>query len=426
MSFSATTLEDPHLMDRTPARPRVRSTHAFLALLTLVVVFLTACAPPFPPDDPFYRPPSPLPAGDPGDVISSRTSRYTTDPLTKAPVPNVSSWQVMYRSTDALGQAMPVTGTVLVPTTPWNGPGSRPLVSYAVGTRGVGDQCAPSYTLTQGADYEGGFIKGALDRGFAVAVSDYQGLGTPGGHTYMVGPAQGHAVLDVARAATRLPGTGLSANTPIGLMGYSQGGGGAGWAAQLESTYAPELNIKGTAIGGVPGDLTATAEFLNGSTFVAFALMTAIGFDSAYPELDLVTYLNERGVELAQTALDMCLVDVDGFATLINTAFTRIEDYVTTNPLDTAAWQQRLNENKLGATKPAAPVYQSHGLIDEIVPFQQAADLRRTWCDQGANVTWSVQLAEHLLGLVGYQTPSLDFLGARFANTPVTSNCSLP
>ena len=408
------------------ARQRARSKPALLALLTLVVTLLAACAPPFPGDDPFYRPPSPLPAGEPGDVINSRTSRFTTDPVTKAPVPNVSSWQIMYRSTDALGQPIPVTGTVLVPTTPWTGPGSRPLVSYAVGTRGVGDQCAPSYTLTQGADYEGGFIKGALDRGFAVAVSDYQGLGTPGGHTYMVGPAQGHAVLDVARAATRLPGTGLSSSTPIGLMGYSQGGGGAGWAAQLESTYAPELNIKGSAIGGVPGDLTATAEFLNGSTFVAFALMTAIGFDAAYPELDLPTYLNERGVELAQRALNLCLVDVDGFATLINTAFTRIEDYVTTNPLDTAAWQQRLNENKLGATKPAAPVFQHHGLIDEIVPFQQAADLRRTWCNQGANVTWSVQLAEHLLGLVGGQSPSLDFLGSRFANTPVTSNCNLP
>jgi hypothetical protein len=35
-------------------------------------------------------------------------------------------------------------------------------------------------------------------------------------------------------------------------------------------------------------------------------------------------------------------------------------------------------------------------------------------------------VAEHLLGLVGYQTPALDFLGARFANTPVTSNCNVP
>ena len=50
------------------------------------------------------------------------------------------------------------------PTAAWTGTGSRPLVSYAVGTRGVGDDCAPSYTLSQGADYEGSFVKALLDK----------------------------------------------------------------------------------------------------------------------------------------------------------------------------------------------------------------------------------------------------------------------
>ena len=133
-------------------------------------------------------------------------------------------------------------------------------------------------------------------------MSDYQGLGTPGPHTYMVGPAQGRAVLDIARAAQRLPGTGLSSSSPVGLMGYSQGGGAAGWAAELAATYAPELQVKGSVLGGVPGDLTATAEFLDGSLFVAFALMASLGLDAAYPELDLERYLNPRGQELVQTA----------------------------------------------------------------------------------------------------------------------------
>ena len=83
----------------------------------------------------------------------------------------VTSRQILYRSTDALGQPMAVTGTVLVPTAPWTGSGPRPLVAYAVGTRGVGDDCAPSYTLSQGADYEGFFVKSLLDQGWAVAVS---------------------------------------------------------------------------------------------------------------------------------------------------------------------------------------------------------------------------------------------------------------
>jgi hypothetical protein len=118
--------------------------------------------------------------------------------------PGVTARQVLYRSTDALGEPMAVSGTVLVPTAPWAGPGSRPLVSYAVGTRSLGDDSAPSYTLSQGAEYEGLFVKGLLDQGWAVAVSDYQGLGTPGLHTYLVGPAQGHAVLDMARRCGRL------------------------------------------------------------------------------------------------------------------------------------------------------------------------------------------------------------------------------
>jgi hypothetical protein len=397
------------------------------ALLVLLVVFVTAaCDPPFPGDDAFYTPPSPLPAGQPGDVIRSRAATYTLDPIGHAPQNGVRSTQVMYRSTDALGQPMAVTGTVLVPTAPWLGFGPRPLVTYGVGTRGLGDDCAPSYTLTQGADYEGLFIQALLDKGWAVVVSDYQGLGTPGVHTYMVGPAQGRAVLDAARAALRLPGTGLTSTSPVGIMGYSQGGSSAGWAAQLESTYAPELNVKGTAAGGVPGDLEATAEFLDGSLFVAFALMASLGLDAAYPELNLETYLNAEGEELLETAQDMCLVDVDGFATLLDVAFTNIDDYVTTNPLDTPAWQARLDEVQLGGTKPAAPVFQYHGPIDEIVPFQQAADLRRTWCNRGANVTWSVLPAEHALGLVEGVGPAIAWLDARFLGIPTFGNCLLP
>jgi hypothetical protein len=380
-----------------------------------------------PGQDSFYTPPSPLPAGQPGDVIRSRPSVYSLDPILRSPVAGVTARQVLYRSTDALGQPMAVSGTVLVPTARWAGPGSRPLVTYAVGTRGVGDDCAPSYTLSQGADYEGFFVKSLLDRGWAVAVSDYQGLGTPGVHTYMVGPAQGRAVLDVARAAQRLSGTGLSSSTPVGLMGYSQGGGAAGWAAELAGTYAPQLNIKGSAIGGVPGDLTATAEFLDGSPFLAFALLAALGLDTAYPELDLDAYLNDRGRALFTRSQSLCLVSIDGIGTLLDVAFDDIADYTTSNPLTTPAWRARLDGTKLGKARPNAPVFQYHALADEIVPFPQAATLRRTWCNKGANVTWSVlPLAEHALGLVQGQSPGANFLAARFAGFPTWGNCLLP
>ena len=99
----------------------------------------------------------------------------------------------------------------------------------------------------------------------------------------------------------------------------------------------------------------------------------------------------------------------------------------TTNPLTTAAWQARLNGTKLGGAKPSAPVFQYHALVDEIVPFKQAADLRRTWCNRGANVTWTtLPLAEHALGLVEGQAPALAWMSARFAGVPTFGNCLLP
>ncbi|MEB2345907.1 MAG: triacylglycerol lipase [Deltaproteobacteria bacterium] len=393
----------------------------------LPLAILLFCACPQSGNNSFYTPPAPLPAGQPGDVIRSRASVYTLDPVAGTPVPGVWSRQVLYLSESALGEANAVSGTVLVPTAPWSGPGQRPLISYAVGTRGVGDACAPSKTLSTGTDYEGLFIQALLDRGWAVAISDYEGLGTPGMHTYVVGQSEGRAVLDMARAAQRLAGSGLGASTPVALMGYSQGGGAAGWAGELAPGYAPELNLKAVVAGGVPGDLLATAEFVDGGPFVALELLAALGLDAAYPELDLEDYLDADGEALVAEASNTCLASFDGVGDLFSTLFASRSDFTHTDPLAAPAWQARLDENRLGSSAPAVPVFQFHAVLDEMVPFGQAADLRRDWCDQGANVTWTpLVVAEHVLGMVEGQPLALAFLASRFAGLPALGNCWLP
>ncbi len=94
-----------------------------------------------------------------------------------------------------------------------------------------------------------------LARGYSVAVTDYEGLGTPGSHTYMARASQAHAVLDVVRAAQRLGNPELVAGGPVALAGYSQGGGASAAAVELAAQYAPELNLKGAYAGAVPADL---------------------------------------------------------------------------------------------------------------------------------------------------------------------------
>jgi hypothetical protein len=142
-------------------------------------------------DSAFYEPPDPLPAGQPGDVIrSERIDAYLVPGLRL----RARAWRVLYRSTGATGEATAVSGTVLVPR--GRSRGVRPLIGYAIGTHGIGDAAAPSRLLPRGLEWEAGLMAMALARGWAVAITDYQGLGTPGDHTYMVGRALGPNVLD--------------------------------------------------------------------------------------------------------------------------------------------------------------------------------------------------------------------------------------
>jgi hypothetical protein len=126
----------------------------------------------------FYIPPEDLGEGKPGDVIRA-------EPMDAYLVPGVRfrarAWRMLYRSTSAIGEPTAVSGTLLVPFGRMRGP--RPLIGYAVGTHGIGDAAAPSRLLSRGLDWEAGLFAMVLARGFAVAITDYQGVGSAGAHT---------------------------------------------------------------------------------------------------------------------------------------------------------------------------------------------------------------------------------------------------
>ncbi|UGY92959.1 lipase family protein [Streptomyces gobiensis] len=340
----------------------------------------------------------------PGDVVSAQAQAFKPNPLTHS---DARSWKVHYRSTTATGQPNVVSGTVIVPND--GKTGDRPIVTYAVGTVGLADQCAPSHTFPSGLTKEGSLIQQALQRGWAVAVTDYEGLGTPGTHTYTVGRSAGHAVLDAARAAQRLPEAGLSAESPVGIMGYSQGGQASSWAAELHDQYAPELNVKGTATGGVPRDLMEVAKFNDGNMGSGLIAMAAVGYDAAFPELDLNKYLNARGKLQRKIAETQCVELAAG-----TWPFGRIEDITTTNPLNEPDWQQRLNESKLGTHAPKAPVFLYHGVVDTLIPYTSGTQLRDDWNARGAEVTWKSLPLEHVSGAIAGSPLAMAWLADRF------------
>ncbi|MFD3542032.1 lipase family protein [Streptomyces sp. NPDC058662] len=353
-------------------------------------------------------------AGRPGDIVASAPSAF--HPLPGQPT-NTRAWRIHYRSTTADGAPNTVSGTVIVPQDGRTGP--RPLITYAVGTVGMGDSCAPSGNLPHGTAMEANLIQQLTWRGWAVVVTDYEGLGTPGVHTYTVGPSAGHAVLDAARAAQRLPEAGLSPTGPVGIMGYSQGGQASGWAAELQGSYAPELRVKGTVTGGVPADLLEVAAFNNGSYGAGLIFMAAAGQDAAFPELDLDSYLNPAGRLLVAGMKENC-VAVDAVAG----AFKRISDLTTRDPLAQPDWRARLNQSRLGGTAPAAPVFQYHALADELIPYAVGRELRSDWCARGANVEFdTVWIGEHVSGVITQASAAGAWLADRFANRPARPNC---
>ncbi len=104
--------------------------------------------------------------------------------------------------------------------------GGWPVLSWAHGTTGVSDICAPSNDTADGPahDYLGG-VDAVLDRyvadGYVVVQTDYVGMGTPGGHPYMDGGTEANAVVDIVRASREIDD---SISNQWYAMGHSQGG----------------------------------------------------------------------------------------------------------------------------------------------------------------------------------------------------------
>ncbi|UBU16524.1 lipase family protein [Nonomuraea gerenzanensis] len=358
----------------------------------------------------------PARAAAPGDVVSAQPTTVYLLPGQLLEVP-VNAWHLRYNSTSATGAVNTVSGTLLVPKAGYP-LGTRPIIGYAFGTHGLGDQCAPSAGMQRGGEAELALVSLFLLKGYAVAMTDYEGLGTPGQHTYMVGISQGHAVLDAIRAASRVPGAGLSAGAPVGIMGYSQGGASAAWAAQLQPSYAPELRLRGVAAGGVPADLRAVAQHLDGSPDFGLAAAAGIGLDAAYPELDLEADLNDRGRALLADAADDCVGDLSKLAGL------RFSDLSPIDLLNQPKWLTRLAENRLGAVAPRVPVFLYHARGDQIIPLAVGSTLRTEYCRAGARVRWlSLPAPDHVTGAIEGGPPAIEWLALRILGLPASSNC---
>ena len=365
---------------------------------------------PEPHDDPFYRAPAGFESAAPGTVLASRPVTVTGLGL---PVP-ADAVQFLTRSTDAKGAPTTAVGTLMIPKTPYPA-GPRPLVSYQPATDSLGDQCNPSYKLRAGTEYELPLMMQALQLGWAVVVTDYEGPQSAFG----AGRMAGHAVLDGIRAAEALPGTGLTGvQTPVGMWGYSGGGLATSWAAELQPGYAPELDVAGVASGGTPADMGAAARQVDGTIASGLVLLASTGLTRAYPEM--LSLLNDKGRAMIREIGDMCVGDA-----VSRFPFRHLNEFtVSADPLSEPVAVRVMDDNHLGRQAPKTPVLLYHSILDELIPYATARQLQADWCRGGGHVTLYSDAASEHSSLAATGAPlAVGFLASRFNGVAVPDNC---
>jgi pimeloyl-ACP methyl ester carboxylesterase len=386
-----------------------------------------------PKGDAFYDPPKPLAKAKPGTIIR-------TTPIQDAPA-GARAWKILYHSRTVNGKDVAVSGVVIAPTgaAPHGG---RVVVTWAHGTTGLADICAPSkqpdiasaippaQSNIPPADrpdpipfYWTGTlipsIQAFLDAGYVVAATDYEGLGTPGVHPYTVGESEGRSVLDAARAAHGLKAA--AATRKALVFGQSQGGQAALFAGELAASYAPDLRVLGVAAEAPAAvDIEHALPLLGESKAENGSVVEIIeGFHGAYPQFDAAAVLTPDALALASVVDQKCDGDVQ-------TAFSSSPSLVLAhNPLDIPAMATILHSNSAGNRPAGAPLFVAQGTADFLVPQSSTDEFVKKACAAGDTVDYRVYLgATHVGVLDAAATDVATWFADRVQGAPAASTCT--
>jgi hypothetical protein len=317
-------------------------------------------------------------------------------------------YRVMYASRNVYNSPVAVTGVIAVPNgTPPTG--GFPVVSWAHGTNGMADVCAPS--LNPASDIP--LANTLLDQGWVVTATDYQGEGTPGLHPYLAGFNAAHNTIDIVKAARQL--TAAHAGTRYVALGHSQGGPSAMFAVKMGAASAPGLQLKGVVAGAPPSQFQYIYNALKTSPFRYYLLMAAGGLNAAYgntkaPLNQVLTPLGLQQIPKLDKGCTAYLVQQFGGLTT--------ESLVKADPFTVPAWKQLLIANDPGrfTTASAAPLLIIQGGQDEQIPVISTGLLANQLCSVGQVLQRWVYAGQSHVGVIAPSANDMvQWISHRFA-----------
>lgn len=379
-----------------------------------------------PQDDAFYAAPANLSAYAPGDIIRSRPVPNSLAILGTFPVNIKQADQLLYRTTDAKGNPQAVVTTVIVPT---NADYTKHL-SYQIEYDSAWTGCNPSVALQQGLDpdsfaaqYSILLYIAALNQGWVVSTSDYEGSQA----AFTAGKQAGQATLDSIRAVLKSESiTGVVPTATNCMWGYSGGALASEWAAELRSSYAPELNIAGAALGGLTPNVAEVVHTINQGPFAGLAPAGIRGLAAAYPEL--ADYLNEHLVPWKRGYFDRVLSQCT-ISDALDFVFQDIFSYfdngeaILTDDIPLAVIKDGGTMGLHGT--PDIPLHVYKAINDEVSLVADTDALVAQYCAAGVSISYErEELAEHLFEAVTGSAGALRFLIDRFNGVAPQQGCT--
>jgi pimeloyl-ACP methyl ester carboxylesterase len=338
----------------------------------------------------------------------------------------VNGLRILYTSTDGIEGAtsIAVSGTVYFPKgSPPSG--GWPIAAWAHGFVGISDICAPSWRRRTKRDID--YLNAWLAEGFAIVATDYQGMGTPGGHAWGVPIMEAHGVIDSVRAARRAF---RDLSNQVVLVGQSQGARAVLSASALAPTYAPEFAFKATVATGVPGGPphaphTKAPQIpvptrTGGGVHARLAVYTIFRLLALNRDFDPSEYLSDEAKPSFEAARTGCLVDVDE----VN-AKNGVTVDNTFHKLPEAAMRKAAQYQVYPRPKFARPVFMGVGLADTTTFPEGQYNLAAAACYEGSTVEIHYYSGLDHSGAVNPSlVDSLPFVRKAVAGEAIPGNCA--
>jgi hypothetical protein len=302
------------------------------------------------------------------------------------------------------------------------------IASYQWAYDGLAANCEPSYAIQGGTPTEGtnadeqALSVPLLTAGDTLVIPDYESEA----NDFAAGREEGQITLDGIKASENL--LALKATTQVALIGYSGGAIASDWAAELAPTYAPTLDIVGTAIGGIAVDLNHNLVYVNGSQEWSGAIPAAlIGISRAF-DINLAPYLTSYGAKLLAQAGGTCLEsDLGAYPGL---TYQKLLKPQYANIDQVPAIVDPLNKLIMGTGGvPAEPMYMgvgdADGTGDDVMIDADDETLAHDYCADGLAVEFNLYKGDnHESAGTAFLPQAISWAIGRLAGAPAMNGCS--